>query len=274
MPSSSRRNFTNDGKLLILEMRSTDMSAIISLPEYDSERQFRLCPVFETIFGNTGFPAPFLIIGPPATCTFPSVEVFIKSGREEDVILTAPSKKYLEKLSPAERKKAKPVKVRIVSPDGTESVLLTNLSDKNEFPAGEIIALYFRRWEVEGYCRDEKTVSEVEKFHSQTANGILQELFALMIMSVISRTLMILSSELSCQRAYEPQFKNAVMTLASEAAVLVPDNPEKATEIFNDILSEIARVKYYRPKIPRPSQPRVCKRPLNKWGDNKLKKIK
>ncbi|MCP4104651.1 MAG: IS4 family transposase [Desulfobacteraceae bacterium] len=213
----------------------------------------------------------------PSACTFPAAEAFIESGREEDVILIAPSKKYSEKISPAERKKAEPVKVRIirlVSPDGTESVLLTNLYDKEEFPGSEITALYFRRREVEGYYRDEKTVAETEKFHSQTVNGILQELFAIMIMSVISRTLMVLSSELSGRGAYEFQFKNAVMTLASEAAVLVPDDPEKAAEIFNEILSEIARVKYYRPKIPRPSQPRVCKKPLNKRGDKKLKRIK
>ncbi len=76
-----------------------------------------------------------------------------------------------------------------------------------------------------------------------------------MIMSVISRTLMVLSSQLFFSGKKELQFKNAVLTLASEAAFLVPDDPQKAITIFKEILEEIARVKYYRPKKPRSSQP-------------------
>ena len=71
----------------------------------------------------------------------------------------------------------------------------------------------------------------------------------------------------------ESQFKNAVIALSADAAFMVPDNPEKAAEIFKDILVEIAHVKYYRPKKPRSSQPRVNKSPLNKWQQNKTKKV-
>lgn len=113
---------------------------------------------------------------------------------------------------------------------------------------------------------------EIEKFHTKTVNGIFQELFAAMIMTVISRTLMVLSSEIQNNGIEEFQFKNAIMALASDAAVLVPDNPEKAIDIFNEVLLEISRVKYYRPKQKRPSQPRVTKRPVNKWCKSKLKR--
>ena len=59
----------------------------------------------------------------------------------------------------------------------------------------EITALYFRRWAVEDYYRDEKVVLEIEKFHGKSYNRILQELFAAMIMSVIAKdTLMVLSA--------------------------------------------------------------------------------
>jgi hypothetical protein len=56
-----------------------------------------------------------------------------------------------------------------------------------------------------------------------------------------------------------------MMTIAAEAVVLTPEKPEKAARIFREILDEIRRVKYYRPKIPRPSKPRVTKRAKNKW---------
>jgi hypothetical protein len=202
----------------------------------------------------------------PAESTFAAVESFVRSGKQEDVIWIDPSNKYRRQLSLRERKKLKPIRLRVIkllSPDGTLSVLLTNLFGKRRFPRSEIIALYFRRWEVESYYRDEKVFLEIVKFHSKTSHSIRQELFAAMIMSVISRTLMALSP--SEDRAGEPQFKNAIMTLASEAAFLIPDEPEKAVKIFNEIIEEISRVRYYRPKETRQPQPRVTKKKINKW---------
>jgi hypothetical protein len=79
-------------------------------------------------------------------------------------------------------------------------------------------------------------------------------------MSVIARTLMVVTSQVCGPSTAEYQFKNAIMTLAAEAAILAPDDPEIAVEIFSEILDAISRVKYYRPKSPRASQPRVTKR--------------
>lgn len=211
----------------------------------------------------------------PACSTFPAVEAFIKKGKEEGVIWITPSNKYKSKISISERLKLKPIKLRIiklVSPDGTVSVLLTNLFNKRKYNRNEIINLYLRRWEVENYYRDEKVTLEIERFHSQSVNGILQELYSAMIMSVISRTLMALSSQLFLSGKQEVQFKNAILTLASDAAILVPNDPESAIKIFKEILLDISRVKYYRPKKPRSYQPRVNKKPLNKWNLTKIKR--
>lgn len=210
----------------------------------------------------------------PASSTFPAVEAFIKKGKKEDIIWIKPSSKFKNKVSIFDRAKLKSIKLRVIrleSPDGTVSVLLTNLFKKKNYPCDEIIDLYFRRWEVESYYRDEKVIMEIEKFHSKTENGILQELYASMIMSVISRTLMSLCTQISYSGNYKPQFKNTVLALASEAAFLVPDNAESAIAIFKDILIEISRVKHYASKQFRPSQPRVNKSPLNKWKQNKRK---
>lgn len=218
----------------------------------------------------------YFIFRCPARDTFPAVERFIRSGKEEDVIRIEPSVNFLKRLPPSRRKEQKAIKLRIVklvSPDGTVSVLLTNLYDKSRFPCREIVNLYFRRWGVESYYRDEKTVLEIETFHGKTCNSIRQELLAAVIMSVISRTLMALCMPSPANRVAEPQFKNAMMTLASEAAVLASNDPETALQIFDSILKEISRVRYYRPKHPRPPQPRVTKRRLGKWAVSKTKKV-
>jgi hypothetical protein len=221
--------------------------------------------------------AGYFIFRCPAEYTFPAVEKFVRSGKEEDTIWVNPSTNYLRKIPVNQRKKQRAIKlrmIRLVSPEGKVSVLLTNLYNKTEFPCGEIIGLYFKRWEVESYYRDEKIVLEIEKFHAETCNGIRQELLAAVIMSVISRTLMALARTTFANPRAEPQFKNSIMTLASEAAILAADDPERALEIFDSILKEISRVKYYRPKSPRPSPPRVTKRRLGKWAISKTKKVK
>jgi hypothetical protein len=212
----------------------------------------------------------------PAECTFPAVEEFVRSGRQEGYILLHPSNSFLQELSRRQRKKAKVIQLRIirlVSPDGTVSVLLTNLLNQSSFAREEIVTLYFRRWEVESYYRDEKVVLEVEEFHGNSPNSIRQELYAVTIMSVIARTLMVVTSQVHGPSTAEFQFKNAIMTLAAEAAILAPDDPEKAVEIFSEILAAISRVKYYRPKSPRAARPRVTKRPPNKWCSGRRKKM-
>jgi hypothetical protein len=215
----------------------------------------------------------------PASSTFKAVEKFMESEKEEDIIWIHPSNKYLSKLSAEQREKLSPIPLRVIklrSPDGELSVLLTNLFDMYEYLKEEIIDLYFRRWEVENYYRDEKVTLELERFHSRTVHGIMQELMAAAVMSVLSRTLMVIAddgTEETEKSTPEPQFKNAIMTLASDLAVLVPKDPETAVEILVEIMTEIRRVKYYRPKTPRPSRPRVCKRPLNKWAQGKTKKL-
>jgi hypothetical protein len=213
----------------------------------------------------------------PAESTFPAVEAFVRGGKQEDYIALTPSNNYLQGLSAKQRKKARGIQlrvIRLVSPEGKVSVLLTNLLSKSRFAKEEIIQLYFRRWAIEDHYRSEKTVLEIEKFHGKTPNSIRQELFAVVIMSVIARTLMVVTSQMLGSRDEEYQFKNAIMTLASEAAVLVPDDPETAIAVFSEILKAISRVRYYRSKKARPTQPRVTKRPPNKWCSGRREKLR
>jgi hypothetical protein len=205
----------------------------------------------------------YWVIRCPASATFPAVEAFMQSGQTEATLTLTPPK-------------AEPITlraVRMMSPDGELSVLLTNLQDQARFHTSAIVALYFRRWAVETHYRDEKTSLDIETFHSQTENGIRQELFAILIMAVIARLLAAPMTDPDHPTGAEPQFKHAMITLAEEAFVLTPRCPELALVIFSELLHEIARVRYYRPKTPRPSQPRVSKKPVNKWQIDKSKRM-
>ena len=205
----------------------------------------------------------YWLIRSPASATFPAVEAFVQSSQTEAILTLTPPK-------------AKPIIVRVlrlVSPDGEVSVLLTSLHDTERFPAEAVVSLYFRRWAVETHYRDEKTVLDIETFHSHSENGIRQELFAILIMAVIARLLAVLMTDADQPAQTEPQFKHAMITLAEDAFVLTPQRPERALVIFSEILKEIARVRYYRPTTPRTSQPRVSRKPINKWQTHKTKRM-
>jgi hypothetical protein len=90
----------------------------------------------------------------PATSTFPAVAAFARSGRAETFLWLTPSATFKRHLPPPQRRTRTALRlraIRLVSPDGTVSVLLTNLVDPRRFPRTAIIALYWRRWAVEIY---------------------------------------------------------------------------------------------------------------------------
>jgi hypothetical protein len=199
----------------------------------------------------------------PAQSTFPAVEQLVQSGREDALI----------SLQPPQGDAITVRAIRLQSPDGTLSVLLTNLLEAQRFPTAALIALYFRRWAVETQYRDEKTSLDIETFHSLTENGIRQELFAILIVAVIARMLMVLMTDRDHPSGAEPQLKHAMITVATEAAVLTPHCPVLALAIFTELLKEIARVRYYPPKTPRPAAPRVSRQPISKWQISKTKRL-
>lgn len=215
----------------------------------------------------------YFLVRCPARSTFPAVEAFVRSGKDESEIHINPTFTALRRTPRLERSALQPLRLRAVrreGHDGAVSVLLTNLNDHDAYPRQDIIDLYSMRWEAETEYKQEKNTFDVLEFNGRTSNAVRQELFAMAIMTVIAQTLTVVAQAV-LQDSHEPQVKNAIMTLASDAAVLAADDPEKAVAVFEEILQEIMRVPYYRPKLPRPSQPRVTKRPVNKWALSKSK---
>jgi len=92
-------------------------------------------------------------------------------------------------------------------------------------------------------------------------------------MSSTQSSLMALETEQEPSRRHTPQFKNVIWVLAIDAAILTAKKPEVALFIYKELLSEIARVKYYPPKKPRKSYPRVSRKPVNKWQQDKAKRM-
>ena len=150
---------------------------------------------------------------------------------------------------------------------------LTNRPAPTRCPAGASLARYCRRGAVETHYRAEKPSLDIETFQRQPENGRRQEWFALLIMAVIARIWRALMTDPDHPAVAEPQFNHARITLAEEAFVLTPRCPELALVIFSDLLPDIARVRSYRLKTPRPSPPRVCTKPVKKGQLDQSKRL-
>jgi len=211
------------------------------------------------------FSGHFLMRCQTGAGAFSAMAAFLKSSRREALIYVAPPGSYT-----AEERKALPTlclrAVRAHDPEGNPIAFLTSLLEMETIPSSEIIDMYFKRWEIEVYYREEKVVQDIERFHSRTARGVQQELFAVMVLTVISRTMGVLSETLHELPSGRVQRKHAALALAREAALLTPTNPCQALAVFEELLSEMARIKYYPPKRPRPPAPRISKAPRNKWA--------
>lgn len=218
----------------------------------------------------------FFVFRSPARSTFPGVEKFIRSGQSEAIINVGPSANRWQEMNKTERIECAPIELRVMrltAADGSLSVLITNLKDRQKYPVTDIQKLYYQRWRIEEQYRDEKTAFHIEQFHSKNRNGILQELYAILIMTVITRTLMTLSATQCNGRRVEPQFKHSLKTLADGAAVFISKHLTHAFHVMLELITEIRRVKYYRPKQPRKPQPRVCKKTVNKWAQLKRRRM-
>jgi len=208
----------------------------------------------------------FLMRG-PASNTFSEINAFVASGQQEALLDLAPSNTYLDSLSAQERRQVRDKRlrlraVRLVSPDGQLSVLLSDLLDREAYPAQALRELYWERWRIEEHYRMEKVVLDVERFHGRSPQAVRQELYAAAIMSVLGRLLTALAAPPSKN---QPQLKHALAALTEQACLLAAEQPAAALAALELLLERIGRIRYYPPKKKRPSQPRTSKQAPNKW---------
>ena len=215
----------------------------------------------------------FFVLRNKSACTFKVVEKFVKSKKKEDWIIFKPNRNYLYKGSGKTFHNLEIVLriIRLENKKGEVSVLITNLLDKQKFSRKEIIDLYFKRWEIETHYRDSKCTIEIETFHSKSVNGIKQEFYAAAIMAALSRLAINCSELINDSNNTKPQFKNALRKMSNHAGILIATNPKKMYFYFLEILEQIRRIRYYKPKVKRPSQIRVCKKEQNKWILNRMR---
>lgn len=63
--------------------------------------------------------------------------------------------------------------------------ILTSLMDNSIYSYQDICELYCDRWIIENYYRDLKHILKIDKFHAKYEDGVFQEIYAAMILTII-----------------------------------------------------------------------------------------
>lgn len=167
----------------------------------------------------------------------------------------------------------------IRGPDDSEGkpiVFVTNLIDRKLYKRGAILDLYRMRWSVETLYGRAKNLLCLEKFHARSYNGVMQEIFAnLLILSLTATavTAVVKEDDLDTEVTL-PSFKNATESVRRHLFSVVDHRIVgiKPKKLMKQILNEVRAVMY--PIRPGRSYPRVSKQPIKSWNLKKSAKLK
>jgi hypothetical protein len=183
-------------------------------------------------------------------------------------------------LKDPEKKESLSIKIRLIRgrklKDGSFLVIGTNLLDKIKYPAADLLELYGRRWNVETMYHRVKTLLNVQSFHARQPNGVLQEIFANLLILSMTSGLSIHASQVAKLDTKEtsPNLKNAIEVLKRNLSfyvISIPLSKEQRQKWCEKIIREVLKV--LCKKQPGRSYPRYSRQPVNRWGYAKANKI-
>jgi len=152
---------------------------------------------------------------------------------------------------------------------------VTSLLDEKVYPALELVELYHRRWEIEISFDELKNHLWVRRrhqpfFRSQTPQGVIQELYGLMMIYFVIRSLMQDAAQKYDLDPRRLSFSNCVQIIKRGVVRMQAARIEILPELYEDLLDEMAGT-----LLPPPDHrmnPRVVKKhharfPSKRRGD-------
>jgi hypothetical protein len=91
--------------------------------------------------------------------------------------------------------------------------ILTSLLDTEKYEYHDICKLYCDRWIIENYYRELKHIFKIEKFHAKYVDGIYQEIYAAMILTIIFQKYMKKAADLKGVPYDEISIKRTLLLL-------------------------------------------------------------
>lgn len=162
--------------------------------------------------------------------------------------------------------------------EGNPVILATNLNDRARYGRKSLVKLYGKRWEIETLYGRVKNLLCLEKFHAKSANGVLQEIFAnLLVLSLTALVVLGAVQKLGLDPEQAmPSFKNASRVVSRHLFKVILSERrltrKKSKQIAKTLIEQASRVVWK--KQPGRHYPRISKQPIQSWNLSKAKKLK
>lgn len=174
-------------------------------------------------------------------------------------------------------------------------VCATTLQDQYKYKHDDFAPIYHARWGIEELYKISKIFIELEDFHGQTENTVLQECYAHALLTNIARILELQANKniplsepsninpddqlesthwqdfLGQVGRWKVNFKNCLFVVGRNLIDLILFDLSEDRRFFDKIIRNIAKL---RQKIrPGRHYPRQSRKPINKWKDARGGKV-
>jgi hypothetical protein len=147
--------------------------------------------------------------------------------------------------------------------------LVTTLLDPFVYPAKELAVVYHERWHVEVVIDETRTHLRLSArtLRSLTPEGVIQEIYALLLAHLVVRTLMLQAAEQAQISATQISFTETIRILDESLIPLGLVNPARRLHMVEGLIREISQQRL--PKQPVRIQARVVKRVRSRYERKK-----
>lgn len=201
------------------------------------------------------------VVRVPAEGGYLAVEEFTRSGHDDADIVLTPGPRTPAGTITSKKLRA----VRSVGPDGQLRILITSLP-RSQFTRDSICGLYERRWQIELFYRLEKSgYAGHQQFHAKSPEGVRQEVFAFLLFTAITRTLMAAAAREHGAQYQRLSQKSALLATARVlTTILLECDLASVRRVLPPLLQRIAA---RRDPIRSPRAcPRRSFKPRPRWG--------
>ena len=202
-----------------------------------------------------------VVIRVPKSGSFDAIQVFRDSGGDDYRVLVHPSPS-------AARAGVESLDLRCVSLDvgGDDPWLLLTTLRRSEVSLSQLKQIYHLRWEIEEFYKLLKSDGfSLRQLHAKSVDGVEQEIFAQLLLTAISRLLMVNAAAQHEAPHRDLSAKAGVMALAgSIVRLLLCDDPELRLEHHESLLRRLA--KHRQRRRPGRSSPRRSFKPGPRWN--------
>jgi len=147
--------------------------------------------------------------------------------------------------------------------------LVTTLLDPFLYPAKELAVLYHERWHAELVIDEARTHLRLSErtLRSLTPEGVIQEIYALLLAHLVVRTLMLRAARLSTISPTQISFTESIRIMDESLIPLGLVTPPRRQRMIEGLLTEIGKQRL--PKQCVRMQARVVKRVRSRYGRKK-----